>query len=65
MAAIAFLGRIGFVLSFIILTLFLVVVLDRRPILLALGVAVGLTVGFYVIFVIALDVSLPRAIWGF
>lgn len=65
MAAIALLGRIGFVLSFVILTLFLVVVLDRRPILLALGVAVGLALAFHVIFVIALDVSLPKTIWGF
>jgi putative tricarboxylic transport membrane protein len=65
MAAIALLGRIGFVLSFVILTLFLVVVLDRRPILLAMAVAVGLAVAFHVIFVIALDVSLPKPAWGF
>ena len=65
MAAIALLGRIGFILSFVILTLFLIVVLDRRPILLALGVAVGLAVGFHLIFVIALDVSLPKTVWGF
>jgi putative tricarboxylic transport membrane protein len=65
MAAIALLPRIGFILSFVILTLFLILVLDRRPILLALVVAIGLAVAFYVIFVIALDVSLPRAVWGF
>jgi putative tricarboxylic transport membrane protein len=65
MAAISLLGRIGFVLSFVILTLFLIIVLDRRPIVLALGIAVGLAVGFHVIFVIALDVSLPKAVWGF
>ncbi len=35
MVAIALLGKIGFALSFIILTIFLVVVLDRRPVLLA------------------------------
>ena len=65
MVAIALLGRIGFVLSFVILTLFLIVVLDRRPFLLAAGVAVGLAAAFHVIFVIALDVSLPKTIWGF
>jgi putative tricarboxylic transport membrane protein len=65
MAAIALLGRIGFVLSFVVLTLFLIVVLDRRSFFLAAGVAVGLAVAFHVIFVLALDVSLPKAVWGF
>lgn len=65
MIAIALLGKIGFALSFIILTVFLVVALDRRPALLAVGVAVGLAVAFHLIFVVALDVSLPKAVWGF
>lgn len=65
MIAIALLGRIGFAFSFIILTIFLIVVLDRRPALLAIGVAVGLAVTFHVVFVVALDVSLPKAVWGF
>ena len=65
MIAIAVLGKIGFALSFIILTVFLVVALDRRPALLAVGVAVGLAVAFHLIFVVALDVSLPKAVWGF
>lgn len=65
MIAIALLGTIGFAFSFIILTIFLVVVLDRRPPLLAIGVAVALAVTFHVVFVIALDVSLPKAVWGF
>jgi hypothetical protein len=65
MVAIALLGSIGFSLSFVILTVFLVVALDRRPALLAVGVGIGLAAAFYLIFVVALDVSLPKAIWGF
>lgn len=65
MVAIALLGSIGFSLSFVILTVFLVVALDRRPALLAGGVGIGLAAAFYLIFVVALDVSLPKAIWGF
>lgn len=65
MVAIALLGRIGFALCFVILTIFLIVFLDRRPLLLAFGVAVGLAVAFHLIFVVALDISLPAAPWGF
>jgi putative tricarboxylic transport membrane protein len=65
MWAIALLGRIGFALSFIILTTFLIVALDRRPALLAVGVAIGLALAFHLIFVVALDVSLPKTSWGF
>ena len=65
MIAIALLGSIGFVASFIILTIFLTVALERRPALLALGVGAGLAVAFHLIFVVALDVSLPKAVWGF
>ena len=65
MVAIALLGKIGFALSFIILTVLLVVALDRRPALLAVGVALGLALAFHLVFVVALDVSLPKAVWGF
>jgi hypothetical protein len=65
MVAIALLARIGFALSFVILTMFLIVSLDRRPALLAAGVALGLAVAFHLIFVVALDVSLPKTSWGF
>lgn len=65
MIAIALLGRIGFGLSFVLLTMFLVVALDRRPVLLAFGVGVGLALAFHLIFVVALDVSLPAGSWGF
>jgi putative tricarboxylic transport membrane protein len=65
MVAIALLDRIGFLLSFIVLTIFLVMVLDRRPALLAVGVGIGLAVAFQLIFVAALDVPLPKNFWGF
>lgn len=65
MVAIAFLGALGFALSFVVLTIFLIVALDRRPALLAVGVGVGLAVAFQLIFVVALDVSLPKGFWGF
>ena len=65
MVAIALLGSMGFAVSFIVLTMFLVVALDRRPALLAVGVGIGLAVSFHLIFVVALDVSLPKAFWGF
>jgi putative tricarboxylic transport membrane protein len=65
MVAIALLDKIGFALSFIILTVFLVVALDRRPALLAVGVALSLALTFHLVFVVALDVSLPKAVWGF
>jgi len=65
MVAVALLGRIGFLLSFVVLTIFLVVVLDRRPALFAVGIGIGLAVAFQLVFVVALDVSLPKGFWGF
>lgn len=65
MIAIALLGRLGFGLSFVLLAAFLIVTLDRRPPLFALGVGIALAAAFHLIFVAALDVPLPKAIWGF
>jgi len=65
MVAIALLGRIGFALSFVVLTIFLIVFLDRRSPWLAFGVGAALAVAFHLIFVVALDISLPAAPWGF
>jgi len=58
-------GWLGFALSFVLLTIFFISVLDRRPILLAAGVGVAMAIAFHVIFVIALNVSLPAGPWGF
>jgi putative tricarboxylic transport membrane protein len=63
--AIALFPLIGFSLSFVTLTVFLIVALDRRPAWLALGVGIGLALAFHLIFVVGLDVSLPKGAWGF
>ena len=63
--AIAFLSFLGFGLSLGLLTVFLIVVLDRRPSWVALGVAAGLVLGFHLVFVVALGVSLPEGPLGF
>jgi putative tricarboxylic transport membrane protein len=65
MVAVALFGWIGFSVSFVVLTVFLIVALDRRPFLLAAGVGIGLAVAFHLVFVMALDVSLPVGRWGF
>ena len=56
---------IGFALGFVLLTVFLIVVLDRRPVLLACGIGVGLALAFHLVFETALGVSLPAGPWGF
>lgn len=65
MVSVALLGKLGFALSFVLLTIFFVAALDRRPILLAVGIGVGLAAAFQLIFVVALDVSLPTGWFGF
>lgn len=56
---------IGFVLGFVSLTVFLIVVLDHRPVKLACAIGAGLALTFYILFEIALGVSLPAGPWGF
>ena len=65
MGSIILLPRLGFSLSLALLTIFLVVVLDRRSFWTALSVAFGLALSFYVVFVLALGLSLPSGPWGF
>ncbi len=62
---IGLLGRLGFTLSFALLSLFLVLVMERRSILAAVNVAAGLALAFYLIFVFSLGVPLPSGPWGF
>ncbi len=56
---------IGFVISFALLTFFIVAVMYRRPVRLAATVAVLTAAGFYVVFPFALGVSLPTGPFGF
>jgi putative tricarboxylic transport membrane protein len=65
MLAIALLGRLGFGITFVLLTLFLLIALDRRPPVLAILVGAGLALLFHMLFVVALDVLLPKGLWGF
>jgi putative tricarboxylic transport membrane protein len=65
MGSIIFLPRLGFTLSLALLTIFLVIVLDRRSVWTALSIAFGLGLSFYVVFVLALGLPLPSGPWGF
>jgi putative tricarboxylic transport membrane protein len=65
MLAILLLPWIGLSLSLALLTLFLVLALERRSPWTAIGVALGLAVGFHLIFVSGLGLSLPVGPWGF
>ena len=56
---------IGFLPSFALAAVFLVAVLDRQPLYKAAAVSLGATLGFYLIFVFALGLRLPRGPWGF
>ena len=56
---------LGFLLAFGLLTLFVVAVMYRRPLLPAVAVAVGCAVAFYLLFPVALNVALPKGVFGF
>ena len=63
--SIALLKVLGFLVSFGLLTLLVVVVMYRRPLVTGLAVAIGSSVGFYLLFPLALNVSLPVGVFGF
>ena len=56
---------IGFAGSFVLLTLFYMVVLEQRPALHALAIGLALALVFQLLFVTALGVALPSGPWGF
>ena len=62
---IALLKVLGFLLSFGLMTLFVVALMYRRPLTVALAVAAGTALGFYLVFPLALNVSLPVGVLGF
>jgi putative tricarboxylic transport membrane protein len=64
-ACIALLKVLGFLLSFGLMTLFVVAAMYRRPLKVALPVAAGTALGFYLVFPLALNVSLPVGVLGF
>jgi len=56
---------LGFTVSFALLTCFIVAVIFRRPLRVALLAAIGLAAAFYLTFAVALDVALPTGLLGF
>lgn len=65
MVAVAFVDQLGFFLSFVLLTFFLVGVMNRRSPWVSLTVAVSSAVAFYVVFSWSLGISLPEGPLGF
>jgi putative tricarboxylic transport membrane protein len=63
--SIALLKVIGFLTSLALLTLFIVAVMYGKPWKVAVAVAAGNAVGFYLVFPFALDLSLPVGPLGF
>jgi putative tricarboxylic transport membrane protein len=63
--SIALLPKLGFPVSFALLAAFLIAVLDRRRLWIALCVGVSMAAAFHLIFVTALGASLPSGPWGF
>jgi putative tricarboxylic transport membrane protein len=64
-ASIAATKLLGFVVSFALLTFFVVAVMYRRPAKVAAAVAVACAAAFYLLFPVALGVSLPVGVLGF
>ena len=64
-AAVAAFPLLGFAVSFALLSFFIVAVMYRRRLLVAATVAVANAGGFYLVFPVALGVSLPTGVLGF
>ena len=62
--SIALLKVLGFLLAFALLTWFIVAIVYRRPWTVALAVAFGTSLGFYLVFPLALNVALPVGVLG-
>ena len=56
---------LGFLIAFGLFTFFLVYVMYRRPVMPAMAVAIGVCLGFYLLFPLALNVGLPVGMLGF
>ena len=56
---------LGFTVSFALLIFFIVAVIFRRPLLVALLAAVGMAAAFHLTFAVALDIALPTGLLGF
>jgi putative tricarboxylic transport membrane protein len=65
MVAILLLASLGFTISLVLLSLFFIWFMERRSLWVAVIVALGLGIGFHLIFVVALGLSLPQSPLGF
>ena len=64
-ACIGLLKILGFLLAFGLFTFFLVAVMYRRTLRAAAAVSLGVSLGFYLLFPLALNVALPVGRFGF
>ena len=64
-ACVGLLKVLGFLLAFGLFTFFLVAVMYRRSLATAAAVSVGMSLGFYLLFPLALNVALPIGRLGF
>ena len=64
-ACVGLLKILGFLLAFGLFTFFLVAMMYRRPLGAAAAVALGMAIGFYLLFPVALNVELPVGKLGF
>jgi hypothetical protein len=64
-AAIGLLSVLGFVVSFALLTFFIISIMYRRPLGFGLAAGVVSAAAFYLVFPLALNVSLPVGLFGF
>jgi len=62
---VALLKVLGFVIAFGLFTFFLVFLMYRRPVMPSIAVAIGVCLGFYLLFPFALNVGLPVGVLGF
>jgi putative tricarboxylic transport membrane protein len=65
MIAVLLLPWLGFAVSVALMTMFLILTLERRSAWTAVGVGISLALGFHFIFISALGLSLPSNPWGF
>lgn len=65
MGAIVLFPLLGFSLSLVLLTVFLVAIMEGRSFWSAIVIALGIGAGFHLIFVVALGLSVPKNPLGF
>lgn len=63
--SVALMGAVGFLISFALLTFFVVVVVFKRRLVTAAATAVLSALAFYLIFPLALSIELPTGVLGF